>query len=201
MRSPKPLIRLTALAGLALLAACSDPAGARVVDGDRLLFVRQSPTAPALENGGQVAFWAKYGEDYDIRLPYVNGHDCLRFRLDDETLRSWPDGRRFQPGDSVRITIRLVDPDLYNFEFQPAGLRFNPDRPAELRVSYAYSDPDLDGDGDVDDRDRLEFDDVGFWRQETDGAPWTEIGTARLDATDEMRAELEGFTKYAMAGG
>lgn len=198
MRHPNHWI---ALAGLAALAACSDPAGPRVVTGDQLRFVRQAEGAPALENGGEVAFWAHYGEDYDIRLPYVTGHDCLRFRLDDETLLAYPDGRRFQPGDSVRITIRLVDPELYNFEFQPAGLRFNRDEPAELRVSYAYADPDLDGDGDVDGDDVAEFDDVGFWRQETPGAPWMEIGTGRLDATEEMRAELEGFTKYAMAGG
>lgn len=63
------------------------------------------------------------------------------------------------------ITIRLVDPSRFMFEFEPAGLKFDPERPAELEVSYARADPDFDDDG-VED-DKLEFD---FWRQEREGS-------------------------------
>jgi hypothetical protein len=193
------LFRPTILAALVLagLPSCSDVTGTEV-SGDELIFIRQSPTAPALQTE-VVSFWAKRGEDVDIRLPYQNGHDCLRFRLDDGSLLAYPDGRRFADGDSVQITIRLAQPGTFNFEFQPAGLRFDPSEPAELRVSYAYSDPDIDQDGDVDANDQLEFDDASFWRQETPESDWRKIGTVRFDSTDEMRAELSGFTRYALA--
>jgi hypothetical protein len=64
-------------------------------------------------------------------------------------------------------------------------------------MRYRYADPDLNGDGRVDgadDRSRL-----GIWRQEADGQPWVRTGTLRDVDLDEVRAELQGFTKYAMA--
>jgi hypothetical protein len=193
-------LRLSGLALLAALAACDDPSGARVVSGDELLFIRQDPTGPALTST-EVSFWAKLGENREVRLPYVNGHECLRFKVPGDALAYYPDGRAFHEGDSVRITIRQAVSGTFNFEFEPAGLRFHRDDPAELRVSYYYRDPDMDGDGDVDDDDQSEFAGAAFWKQELEGAPWTRIGTARLRDTYEMRANIEGFTKYAMAGG
>lgn len=183
---------------LAALVACGDPSGPPVVDGDDLLFLRERADAPALQVD-EVSFWATRGQDEEVRLLYTDGREALRFRVDDDALERFPDGRRFAEGDSVRITIRRVDPDGYNYEFQPAGLRFSQDEPAELRVSFTYLDPDVDGDGDVDDTDTREFDDASFWRQEAAGAPWERIGTARLDVTEEMRADLDGFTRYALA--
>jgi len=193
-------LRLPGVVLLAALAACEDPSGARVVSEDDLLFIRQSPSAPALA-ATEVSFWAVRGDNREVRLPYVNGHECLRFKVPNDALERYPDGRPFREGDSIRITIRLVEDGTFNFEFQPSGLRFSKEDPAELRVSYAYRDPDTDGDGDVDSQDTIEFDKAAFWRQELDGMPWTRIGTARLNDTDELRAEIEGFTKYAMAGG
>ena len=201
---PKPImiqrrtpILILAAAGLAL-SGCSDPSGPPVVDTDDLLFIRQAAGAPALATV-DTTFWARRGEDMEVRLEYVNGRDCLRFELEEESLLTRPDGTPFAAGDSVQIRIRLVDPELYNFEFSPAGLRFSSEEPAELRVSFRYADRDVDGDGDVDDQDEVEFDDAGFWKQETPASSWMRIGTGRFDATEEMRAELEGFTRYALA--
>jgi hypothetical protein len=98
----------------------------------------------------------------------------------------------------VLITITVVDPDLFNFRFEPAGLQFRPDEPAELRVSYKWADPDFNGDGRVDDRDE-DFD-FGFWRQETDTSNWIEMGTVKDADLEELRVDVRGFTKYAMAG-
>jgi hypothetical protein len=182
---------------LAPLSACDGPA-APVVPGDELLFIRQSPTSPPLVSD-EISFWAKRGQGIEVRMPYTNGHECLRFKLPGDALAAYPDGTAFRDGDSVRITIRLAQSGFYNFEFQPAGLRFSREHPAELRVSYSYRDPDVDGDGDVDARDELEFDAAAFWKQERAGEPWRRIGTARIDSTDEMRAELIGFTRYALA--
>lgn len=197
--------RTTALALLiaaGLVAGCErTPTG---VPGDRLVFIRAAPDAPALETS-QVSFWAVKGRDADVEIRYVplpgqsSGERCLRFRLDDDSLLRRPDGSAIRAGDSVRITIRVVDYDQFHFEFLPAGLRFDPTSPAELRVSYRFADRDFNGDGVVDSRDE-DFD-FGFWRQERAGLPWTRIGSARLHDLEEVRADLNGFTRYALAGG
>ncbi len=152
-----------------------------------------------------MSFWAVKGRDADVEIRYVplpgqsSGERCLRFRLDDDSLLRRPDGSAIRAGDSVRITIRVVDYDQFHFEFLPAGLRFAPESPAELRISYRFADRDFNGDGVVNSRDEdFEF---GFWRQERAGLPWTRIGSARLHDLEEVRADLDGFTRYALAGG
>ena len=169
----------------------------RQVPENRLIFIRQAENAPALA-AREATFWAKAGENAEVRIRYVNGDNALEFKIPGNGLLRRPDGTAFQRGDSVQITIRLLDPSRFNFEFQPAGLRFDPDHPAELRMRYQYANPDLNGDGRVDSADdRFRF---GIWRQEADGRPWEPIGTARDATLREVRAELRGFNKYAMAG-
>jgi hypothetical protein len=200
MRSNR-LIRLLMLTALpAALAACGDPSGGEpyVRPGEDLVFLRPAANAPALTTY-DTSFVAVAGEDHEIRIRYVNGEECLRFRMDDGTLYARPNGTRLREGDTVTIRIRLVDTGYFNFEFQPAGLRFDPDDPAELRVNYAFAHPDYNGDGEVDeDDDDFEF---GWWRQEAPGQDWERIGSARLHDLTEVRADLEGFTRYALAGG
>lgn len=194
------LLRLAVLLALpAALAACENPSGDDdFVPGEDLVFLRPGPNAPALE-AYNVSFVAVKGQDHDIRIDYVNGEECLRFRLDDDSLLRRPNGTAFQDGDTVTIRISVVDAGYFNFEFQPAGLRFNPDDPAELRVNYGQAHPDYNGDGEVDDEDdRFNF---GWWRQEQPGKPWQRIGSARVNDLTEVRAELDGFTRYALAGG
>jgi hypothetical protein len=188
-----------ALAAVLVLAACDDPSSETppVLPENQLVFLRQAADAPAL--AAQTAtFWARADDNAEVRIPYVTGESCLEFRIPGGGLLRRPDGTAFQRGDSVQITVRVVDAAQFRFEFQPAGLRFNPERPAELRMRYRYADPDLNGDGRVDDRDaRFNF---GIWRQEADGRPWERIGTTREASTEQVRATLQGFTKYAMAG-
>lgn len=202
---PSSRTRATALALLAaaaLAAGCESPPTG--VPEDRLVFIRAAPGSPALA-ASEVSFWAVKGEDADVEIRYQplpgqsSGERCLRFRLDDDSLLRHPDGRAIRQGDSVRITIRVVDYEQFHFEFSPAGLRFDPAEPAELRVSYQFADPDFNGDGVVDGRDEdFEF---GFWRQERAGRRWERIGSARLHDLEEVRADLDGFTRYALAGG
>jgi len=189
------------LAFVLALAGCGGDGGVdtppRQVPENRLIFIRQAENAPALA-AREATFWAKAGENAEVRIRYVNGDNALEFKIPGNGLLRRPDGTAFQRGDSVQITIRLLDPSRFNFEFQPAGLRFDPDHPAELRMRYQYANPDLNGDGRVDSADdRFRF---GIWRQEADGRPWESIGTARDATLREVRAELRGFTKYAMAG-
>jgi hypothetical protein len=203
MRSTRPYLSvLAALLAAALSGGCDrTPTG---VPGERLVFIRTAADAPALE-AGEVSFWAVKGESREVEIRYVplpgasTGERCLRFRVHGDALLRRPDGSAIRTGDSVRITIRVVDYYQFHFEFSPAGLRFDPRRPAELRVSYKFADRDFNGDGVVDGRDEdFEF---GFWRQESPGLPWTRTGSVRVHDLEEVRADLNGFTRYALAGG
>jgi hypothetical protein len=198
MRYGRILALLLALSPLAL-ASCDggNPAGSNPVDEDELIFLRAAEGAPALA-AVQRSFWVKVHDGGEVEIPYVNGHECLEFKVPGDALLRKPDGSLYARNDSVLITVRVVDPRRFNFEFLPAGLTFRRDKPAELRVSYRYADRDFDGDG-VIDQDDSDFD-FGFYKQERDGDPWRKIGTARLKDLQELRADIFGFTKYAAAG-
>lgn len=185
---------------LLLLAACERGASDSrrpMVREDELVFIRPAANSPPLVST-DTSFWAVAGDNREIRIPYVNGVAFLEFKVPGNALLRRPDGAAFRRGDSVRITVRLADPGRFSFEFQPAGLRFDRDHPAELRVRYRYADPDFNGDGRVDDEDRR-FD-FGLWRQEASGQPWAGLVTIRDADLEEVRATLEGFTKFAVAG-
>ncbi len=206
-RTAMSINRILLAAALALcapaLASCDSPSDPGERPGDELVFIRAAPNAPELETN-QVQVWAVKGDGRRVEIRYkergqYDGDRCLEFRIPGDALLRRPDGSKINKGDSVLITIRVVDPKTYTFEFSPAGLKFDPDKPAELRISYKWADPDLNGDGVVNDRDRLfEFD---IWKQENDNARWIKIGTVDDVDLEELRADIHGFTKYAMAGG
>lgn len=199
--------RIPALLTLAFCAwsaaSCDNPAGSRQVRESELVFVRAAANAPPLDSQ-VVHVWAKAGENRQAVIRYqkvgnYGGDICLEFKIPGNGLWKRPDGSVVQKGDSVLITITVVDPDQFNFRFEPAGLQFRSDHPAELRVSYKWADPDFNGDGKVDGRDE-DFD-FGFWKQEADGADWSELGEVKDADLEELRADIRGFTKYALAGG
>ena len=200
--------RIPTLVGAALCAwaaaSCSDnPTGAKEVPGSELVFIRAAANAPPLD-ATTVHVWAKKGDGRRVEIRYkeqgeYGGDRCLEFRIPGDALLRRPDGSAFSKGDSVLITITLTDPNTFNFQFAPAGLEFSHDHPAELRISYKWADPDRNGDGRVDDRDRT-FP-VDIWKQEDGAARWIKIGTTDDRDLEELRADIFGFTKYAMAGG
>jgi hypothetical protein len=198
--------RLTMLP-LALLLACSDNGGpdGTVKPPSELTILRLSRESPPLFNP-VASFWALRGEDRGVDIRFVDdedptqpGEEYLRLEVDAEALLARPDGTPFADGDSVLITVRVADPDRLLFEFQPAGLTFDPDRPAELRIHYNHADDDLDEDGDIDlDDETLELT-IGIWRQESDGDPFERLGSLLFDELEEIEAELQGFSRYALA--
>jgi hypothetical protein len=204
MRTDRRLFSIALLLFAATLAACDgSPSDPGQLPESKLAFVRAADDAPPLETG-QVQFWAKAGDGRRAEIKYAQvgeygGDKCLEFDVPGDALLTRPDGTPFAPGDSVLITIRVVDPAAFRFEFSPSGLRFDPKHPAELRISYKWADPDLNGDGRVDDRDRSVS--VDIWKQENDGGPWFRLGTSRDTDLQELRSDITGFTKYAMAGG
>jgi hypothetical protein len=201
------LRRLTALP-FALALACSDSGGPGD-DGTRppsdLTILRLAEDSPPLFNPVE-SFYAVRGENREVRIffeeeddPGEAGDEYLRFAVDNDALLAYPDGTPFAEDDSVLITIRVVDPARLLFEFEPAGLTFSPNRPAELKIHYDKADDDLDEDGDVDPDDvQLELT-LAIWRQEADGDPFVRLGSLLLDDLDEIDAELEGFSRYALA--
>lgn len=199
--------RLTAVP-LALLLACSDSGGPGD-DGTKppsdLTILRLSAESPPLFNPVE-SFYAVRGENREVRIffqdeddPSQAGDEYLRFEVDNDALLAYPDGTPFVEDDSVLITVRVVDPARLLFEFEPAGLTFSPNRPAELKIHYDKADDDLDEDGDVDVEDAALELTLAIWRQEADGDPFVRLGSLLFDDLEEIDAELEGFSRYALA--
>lgn len=194
---------------LAAAAACdsdtTDPGDGPLPDTVSTAALRFAPLPPevASQLPGEMRFWAVRGEDrrleVDVSIGGGEPEDFLRFDVDDESLLARPDGTPFAPGDSVEIVVRF-DARFFLFDFQPSGLRFDPDRPARLDVDYAPARGDLDGSGTADDGDEEFERRLDLWRQEAPGAPWIRAGTLKLEDDDEIRAEIDGFTGFVLAG-
>lgn len=204
-------ILLLALVLLTSLGACEDSGvgpdpiepGEQVPE-DKLTFLRFAESAPDLADSA-VSFWAVRGEDRSVEVRLAptaddeEGEDFLEFEVPGNALLKYPDGRAFARGDSVLITIRVVDATRFLFHFEPSGLRFDPKNPAELEVSYEYADRDFDQDGDQDEDDRRVEKEFGFWHQKQLGGLWTKVGTIKMEDLQEVEAKVTGFSRYAMA--
>ncbi len=195
------------LMAMALALACDDstePDGDDVVPTDDLVFARLEPgvTIPTRDT----SFVVTAGERFELELftdPEPgddDGQEFFEFEVDEETLLRRPNGTLFQPGDT--ITIRVTVPgNAYVFHFEPSGLQFNPDRPAELKISYADADDDFDDDGDTDDDDVAFESDLTIWRQQVLGGDWERLGASvHSIESDEIEFDVEHFTGFALAG-
>lgn len=110
-----------------------------------------------------------------------------------------PDGSRVMPGDSVLITMTVVDPEHMIIELEPSGLRFTPGEPAELELTYLRANEDLNGDGRVNGADHAIEDRLRIWRQEEPEDPWLPLASRHDPPAKRLRSSIEGFTRYAIA--
>jgi hypothetical protein len=167
-------------------------------------FLRPAADAPRIANP-LVKFYAKKGVDREAFMYYhrsTTGKDSvvfLRMRVRARSLARRPNGSRIAFGDSVLITIRLVDPTRLIVDCQPAGLKFSTEHPADLKLSYAETDPDVNRDGRVDTRDRQLTSRFKIWRRETNISPWTALPSTVTFGTHEVETDIFGFTRYAIA--
>lgn len=198
------MIRLRGMlaAGLLAVAACSDDT---VTNPDpdpkpeaELNFLRPAANATPLAQKS-ASFYAVKGEDREIRLFYTNGGEFLRFRVRDDALDRYPDGSLIADGDSVLISVAVIDTLRLIVDFQPAGLKFSPNEPAELEIRYAETDDDIDDDGDVDAEDSALELTLAIWKQEQPGALWERVGSLVMEDLEEVEADLTSFTRYAIA--
>ena len=184
----------------ALLLSCSDSAGPGGVPDTSLHIVQQDTLASPLDST-VARFWAKVGEGREVRINYQppSGEDFLRFEVPGDGLLRKPDGSVFQPGDSILITVTVVDPARFEFRFEPAGLQFSPDHPARLKLYYYNANHDFDDDGVVDSTDTAIEHTLDLWRQEAAGSPWFRIASVKFEELDEVDANILSFTEYALA--
>jgi len=110
-----------------------------------------------------------------------------------------PDGTAFQAGDSILITLTVVDPSRFLVRFEPSGLQFNPDQPARLKFHYLTANHDFDGDGDIDAADTTIEHTLDLWRRETAAAQWFRMGAVKFEELDEIDANILSFSEYAIA--
>jgi len=171
---------------------------------DHLHFIRPAPSAAALPDTA-VSFWAKRGEDRELRLFYDaqsgtgSGEEFLRFTVPAAALAQRPDGSAITAGDSVLISVRVIDPARLIVEFQPSGLEFSAASPARLRFELGETDSDLNGDGLVDSGDDTLKTQLSFWRQEAPGQQWLKVASDVFTDLNEVEANVLGFTGYALA--
>lgn len=195
---------LLVAATLTGLLACSDSSGPDTSKPPaELTVVRLADNSPPLFNP-EVSFYALRGEDREARIFFQNqeggeGEEYLRLRVNAPSLRALPDGTPIAVGDSVLITVRVVDPKQMLFEMEPSGLTFDPAQPAELKIHYDQAGGDLNDDGSVDTEDDNIENTMAIWRQETPTDPFVRVGTAVVKDLEEAEAELQGFSRYALA--
>ncbi len=160
--------------------------------------------APAIANP-VVNFYAKLGEDREVFMYYrarTSGRDStvfVRFRVPKRALLARPDGSLFASGDSVKITITLLDPVHLEVGFEPSGLRFSSSDPAKLKLSFLETDNDLNEDGVVNGSDTAIQSLLAVWRRESATLPWTKQSTLFTAGTHEVETDVTGFTSYVVA--
>ena len=110
-----------------------------------------------------------------------------------------PDGTPIAAGDSILITLTITDSARRIVDFQPAGLVFDPQRPAKLWIWSAESDADVNHDGVVNLTDTTLLQGALIWRQEHVGLPWNSQATTLNIATHQYETAVGGFTRYAVA--
>jgi hypothetical protein len=188
------------------LLACSDSGGPNDDDSkppSELRILQLGDASQPLFNP-EASFYALRGENREVRIFFQDesggeGEEYLRLRVDAQSLQARPDGTPVAEGDSVLITVRVVDPAELLFELEPAGLQFNPAVPARLKIHYDHADDDLNQDGEVNSHDGELESSLSIWRQESPGDPFVRLGAVLDQDLEEVEAELQGFSRYALA--
>jgi hypothetical protein len=193
---------------LLLVAACSSTNGPNSpppVPSAQLHFVVQdSVKAPPLYTD-TASFLFTAGQSGDFRIYYKDttnggpGEEFVRFEVPGDGLFRKPDGSAFQPGDTVRISITVIDPQKFVFDFLPSGLQFNPNDPARLRVEYLHADHDYNSDGVVDAADSTIQSELDLWKNDPPSTLWYKQGGVNFESLEEIDANILSFSQYAVA--
>lgn len=185
---------------LATLAACSAaeptvtaPDAVLSSSGDDPMFLSApAGTAPT----AIVYFWAKQGEDRTGEIFAVggtsggNGDRLVRLRVRKDAQIVLPNGTRLAKGDSVRISMQIIDPVTLTTQFEPSGLVFEGKKVAQLTMWYGRTN--AGGTTSLEKR-------LSIFKQESATDPWNRLSSTVLSETDEVQAYIGGFTNYVIA--
>jgi hypothetical protein len=168
-------------------------------------FLTLLPSAPPLVSA-TVSFYAVRGQDREGTIffqrpdgrPPTGSDRAVRLRvrkhsLDNATLNGIP------VGDSVLITMTMVDVPHQIVEVQPSGLVFNVEDPGKLTIGYRYADHDFNGDGVIDHADVTLEAQFSVWRQENPADPFTPLVSVVVPRLDQVGTDVPGFTRFAVA--
>lgn len=196
-RDPRPGARVMrtkwiATLAVAAAAACSDSTGPSRPP-DQLNILALAATAPPLLSTS-TTFTACKGSSAEGRLFFVDlgggpGEEFARLTIGSNSLLARPDGTPFADGECVDITMTVDDPTRVLVRLEPSGLRFSGADPARLRLDYGEAEGVS---ADVEAQ-------IAIWRQEAPGQPFVRLGSAVFKDLKEVEAELQGFTRYALA--
>jgi len=203
------LRRAAAWIAAGLLAACHDgsrssPLGPGEEPATALNIVSLSAQSAPPELAA-VSFYARRGKRVEGRIRLADqpgigrGRDYLRLTIPKDALLARPDGSPIAEGDSVLITIRVVDPARILFQMEPTGLQFNPSSMPELRIRYDIAAGDLNHDGRHDAQDDSVETHLGIWRQPDAGSSFVRLESTVQRTSQDVRANLPGFSRYAIA--
>lgn len=182
------------LAAVAALAACSPDATQRTPTAPSLSASRGADASRMLRNEQAVGFpkavatmWAVRGQDRAMAITYGDGTPYATFRVGAASLVTDASGAPLAPGDSVQITMRLLNPSVFAVEMQPSGLRFAPGAPAELQFNLARA-------GHAAMREQT----LSCWKQESASSPWEPVSATFDYEARTATAVIPGFTIYAI---
>src|SRR5574341_763482 len=185
--------RLMWILAAAAFLACTDNTGPGGRPDPLLHIVLQDTLAPPLF-AARDSFWAKVSDGRQMSLfyqgatPADSGEEFLRFEVPGDGLLRKPDRTPFQVGDSILITVTVVDPAKFLFQFEPAGLQFDPNHPARLKLKYFNSEHDFNGDGVKDSTDAAIETELDLWYRTGPAALWYKYGSVKFEELDEIDA-------------
>ena len=200
----RPLLILS-LASLLVVGGCSSDGPLEHQIRQDLHFLNSAPDAPPL--GLQtISFDAVQGQDTEVFMWYhrrperADSSKLLRFRIRDRAQIILPNGTPLTAGQSVHITITVIDPVRLIVDLQPTGLRFTgDDEPARLNLWYIEQDHDFNDDGVINSTDASIESTLAIFRRENALAPWVRLTSRVVAETDEIEAVLSGFSNYVIA--
>lgn len=203
--------RLAAIAlTLALGSACREPTASLTARGVRDIvagdphFLQLAPNAPPYAEMS-ASFYAKRTEERGVEIYFhpapgaIDSTKFLDFRVPAGALATAPDGTPYTDADSVLITVTVTDPQRMIVTFEPSGLRFAVDNPAQMTLSFLEADNDVNADGAVDTTDAMLKSELAIWVQETPGAPWSKLPSTVFLDVEQLVVAVPGFSGYAAA--
>ena len=170
---------------------------------DILHVLHQGATAPALERY-QVSFWARTDRASSVSVDYQPaagqsvGAPFLRFAIPKDGLRTGGAGVHLRHRDSVQITL-TIDPETFEIDFEPSGVRFSGKHPATLAVWYGNANPDFNGDGIVDAADEALAAQLAIWGRPAKPAPWMKTMSKTLTGQQWVLGAIRHFSQYAVS--